>query len=188
MSRLRPTALALALAVAVTGAHAESRDYRLEPDHTFVHWEVRHFGTSTSRGRFGAVTGVVQIDRDKRSGSVNLRIGTASVDTGLRPFDSRLREADLLASNEFPDAYFVATQLRFEGEALAEVRGEFILRGVSQPLSLIAKRFGCRQEPRGEVCGGDFEATILRSDFGMTYGLPWIANAVRLQVQVQAVR
>ena len=183
MSRLLA---ALALALPVAGAFAEPLEYRLDPDHTFVHWEVRHFGTSTSRGRFGAVTGTVQIDREKGGGSVNLRIGTASVDTGLRPFDARLREADLLASQEFPDAYFVATRLRFEGEVLAEVRGEFILRGVSQPLSLIAKRFGCRQGPGGEVCGGDFEATLLRSDFGMTYGLPWIENSVLLQIQVQA--
>jgi len=179
----------LALAGLIAGvAQAEALNYALDPEHSFVHWEVLHFGTSTSRGRFAVVSGAVQIDRNAGRGSVNLRIATASVDTGLRPFDSRLRQGDLLASAEYPDAYFVATRLRFDGERLAEVRGEFTLRGVSQPLSLVATRFGCRRDARGEVCGGDFEAEILRSDFGMTYGMPWIANRVRLLVQVEGVR
>jgi polyisoprenoid-binding protein YceI len=189
MKRLRALAgLAGLIGLSATVAQAEPSNYWLDPEHSFVHWEVLHFGTSTSHGRFGAVSGAVQIDRSAGRGSVSLRIATASVDTGLRPFDARLREPDLLASTAFPDAYFVATRLRFDGDRLAEVRGEFTLRGVSQPLSLVAKRFGCRNEARGEVCGGDFEAEILRSDFGMTYGLPWIANRVRLLVQVEGLR
>jgi polyisoprenoid-binding protein YceI len=179
----------LALAALVVGvAHAEPLTYALDPERTFVHWEVLHFGTSTSRGRFAAISGAVEIDRSAGQGSVNLRIATASVDTGLRPFDARLRERDLLDSTEFPDAFFVATRLRFDGDRLAEVRGEFTLRGVSQPLSLVAMRFGCRNDERGEVCGGDFEGEFLRSDFGMSFGLPWIANRVRLRVQVEGVR
>jgi polyisoprenoid-binding protein YceI len=38
------------------------------------------------------------------------------------------------------------------------------------------------------VCGGDFEGELLRSDFGATFGLPLIANRVRLQVQVEGRR
>jgi polyisoprenoid-binding protein YceI len=189
MRRVLPAVLALAMGGAGPAAvGAEPVSYWLDPERTFVHWEVRHFGTSTSRGRFGPVNGEVEIDRSAGRGSVSLRIATAGVDTGLRPFDARLREADLLASQAFPEAYFVATRLRFEGERLAEVRGEFTLRGVSQPLSLLAKRFGCRDDARGEVCGGDFEARFDRSDFGMTYGLPWIGNLVLLHVQVEGVR
>ena len=103
-------------------------------------------------------------------------------------FNARLREADLLASTEFPDAYFVATRFRFEGDRLAEVRGEFTLRGVSQPLSLFARRFACRSDEGTEVCGGDFEGELLRSDFGATFGLPFVADRVRLVVQVEGRR
>ena len=31
--------------------------YRLDPQHTFVHFEVKHFDTSTLRGRVGPVRG-----------------------------------------------------------------------------------------------------------------------------------
>jgi polyisoprenoid-binding protein YceI len=122
------------------------------------------------------------------------------VSTGVPVFDARIRAADLLASEAFPEAFFVATRFTFDGERITEVRGEFTLRGVSQPLSLRALRFSCRRDaetatganvgtgPGAEVCGGDFEGEFNRSDFGATFGLPLVGDRVRLQVQVEGRR
>jgi polyisoprenoid-binding protein YceI len=38
------------------------------------------------------------------------------------------------------------------------------------------------------LCGGDFETTIQRSQWGMGYGIPGIPDAVRLVIQVEAIR
>lgn len=162
--------------------------YTLDPEHSFVTFEVLHFGTSTTRGRFGPVTGEVLLDRARGRGEVALRIATAQVDTGIGVFNARLRQADLLASTEYPEAFFVARNFRFAGDAVAEVRGEFTLRGVSQPLSLLARQFSCRLDADREICGGDFEGHVLRSDFGATFGLPFIGDRVRLLVQVEGWR
>jgi polyisoprenoid-binding protein YceI len=64
------------------------------------------------------------------------------------------------------------------------------LRGVARPVTLTATRFNCYDNPilKREVCGGDFEATIQRSQFGMTYGLPGIPDNIRLLIQVEAVK
>ena len=180
--------LTLALATAAGSAPAAPAVFELDPAHTFVHFEVQHFGTSTSRGRFGPVTGEVTLDRAAGRGEVGLRIATANVDTGMAIFNARLRQADLLASSEFPEAFFVARNFRFDGDRVAEVRGEFTFRGVSQPLSLRARHFGCRQDGSAEVCGCDLEGELLRSDFGATYLLPLIGDRVRLTVQVEARR
>ena len=186
-SAFSPILLLCALALP---AAAEPAVYVLDPTHSFVHFEIRHFGTSTIRGRFGPVTGSVTLDRAAGRGSVDLAIDTASVSTGLRVFDSRLRQADLLATTDHPQALYVANRFRFEGEPLIEVRGQFTLRGVTQPLTLRALRFAC--EPRAllqrEVCGGDFEAEIERSAFGASFGLPFVADRVRIVVQVEGIR
>jgi polyisoprenoid-binding protein YceI len=40
-----------------------------------------------------------------------------------------------------------------------------------------------------EVCGGDFEATLDRTAYGMNYGIDWgFPKSVRLVVQVEAVK
>jgi polyisoprenoid-binding protein YceI len=179
--KLLPTCL-LSLAVSAA-ARAEPVIYVLDPEHSFVHFEVLHFGTSTLRGRFGPINGYVEMDRAAGRGSVALRIATASVDTGMPMFDARLRAPDLLASEAYPMADFVSAQFRFDGP-------ELTLRDSRQGLELRALRFGCHTHPtlQREVCGGDFEGQLKRGDFGASFGMPFVENRVRLLVQVEGIR
>lgn len=172
------------------GAGAQSVVYDLDAERSFVHFEVSHFNTSTTRGRIGPVSGTVTLDRGAGTGELSLRIPTGTVSTGLPFFDATLRGPNFLDSQAQPEAYFVASTFRFRGEQLQEVRGEFTLRGVSQPLSLQALHYACRKDARlqREVCGGDFEARFNRSDFGSTFGLPFVGDTVRLLVQVEGLR
>lgn len=164
--------------------------YQLDAGHTFVHWEVLHMGTSTTRGRFDRVTGVVEFDAARQVVDVSITADTASVSTGLEAFDKVMRGAPLLSVQAHPQAYFTARKGRWEGAELRELNGEITLRGISRPLTLRALRFRCGLNPLfgREVCGGDFEATLKRSDFGMTLALPLVADEVRLLVQVEGVR
>jgi polyisoprenoid-binding protein YceI len=184
----------LMLALLPGAARAAPLTYTLDPAHSWVQFELLHFGTSTIRGRFGPLQGSVTLDPQAGSGDIGLRIAIATLSTGLRIFDARILQDDLLDSGRWPEAYFVASRLRFEQDRLAEVRGEFTLRGVGQPLTLKALRYGCRvpaaaeRLAASEICGGDFEAEFQRTDFGITFGLPFIGNRVRLQVQVEGHR
>ena len=187
LARCLPCLLALTLA---PQGRAAPQAFALDPERSFVWFEVLHFGTSTLRGRFGPIDGAVELDREAGRGRLALTIDLRTVDTGVRVLDRRLMAPDLLAAEAAPEASFVAERFRFDGPSLAEVRGEFWLRGVSQPLSLRAERFGCRPGPApwAETCGGDFSAEILRSTVGATFGLPFVADEVRLQVQVEGRR
>lgn len=188
--RCAARALAGALALVHCAAHAEPAHYTLDQHHSWVQFELSHFGTSTIRGRLGPAEGRIVLDRSAGQGAVGITVRTASVSTGLSVFDWRLRRADLLAAEEHPTAWFVARTLAFDGDRVADVRGEFTLRGVSRPLTLTAIRFGCFEHPvlRREVCGGDFVGHFLRSDYGIDFGLPFVGDDVTLTVQVEAVR
>jgi len=183
--------LAGGLAGVGSAASAAPQEFAIDPANTHVHWEVKHFGTSTSRGRFDAVTGSLVLDREAKSGSASISIATGSISTGFAPFDGVLRGHYLLATAEYPTAYFVATRFAFQGDALASVSGEFTLRGVSQPVTLRALRFSCRVDPEPvahEVCGGDFETEFNRSAFDITHSLPFVADRVRVLIQIEAAR
>jgi polyisoprenoid-binding protein YceI len=187
MRLLMPWLLALSVPLPVL---AQPVVYRLDPQHSFVHFEVMHFGTSTLRGRFGQIDGYVELDRAVPSGWVSLRIPTAVVDTGMPAFDARLRQGDLLASEAYALASFVASRFSFDGPKVSALTGELTLRGVRQGLELRALRFGCHTHPQlqREVCGGDFEGELNRADFGASFGMPFVANRVRLRVQVEGIR
>ena len=92
----RALAAAATLAALSMGtAQAQSATYVLDPTHTFVTFEIGHFGTSTNRGRFDKKEGTVQFDRAGKTGKVDLTIDATSISTGTPPFDKHLQSADL---------------------------------------------------------------------------------------------
>ncbi len=114
----------------------------------------------------------------------------ASINTGVAGFNTHLSGKDFFNATEFPTAKFTSDKFSFAGDKVSEVSGTLTLLGKSNPVTLKAANFNCYENPRlkREVCGGDFETTILRSQYGMNYGLPNIPDSVRLTVQIEAVK
>lgn len=164
--------------------------YSLELSHTSVHWEVLHMGTSTSRGRFDRLGGAVRFDPAQSLIDVSIEVDTGSVSTGIGAFDAVLRGASLLATGEHPKAWFVARRATWEGAVPRQLHGELTVRGASVPLTLRAVRWKCGLNLlfRREVCGGDFEAVLRRSELGMTLAAGFVADEVTLRVQVEAIK
>ncbi len=188
----RALAAAATLAALSMGtAQAQSATYVLDPTHTFVTFEIGHFGTSTNRGRFDKKEGTVQFDRAGKTGKVDLTIDATSISTGTPPFDKHLQSADLFNAAKFPTIQFSADQFRFNGDKVSEVAGKLTLLGQTHPVTLKANTFNCYQSPmlKREVCGGDFEATIDRTQWGMDYGVSFgMPKTVRLIVQAEAIK
>lgn len=187
----RTTLIAAALATTALAAQAQSATYALDPTHTFVTFEVPHYGVTTNRGRFDKKAGTVQLDKAGKSGKVDLTIETGSINTGTAAFDKHLQSKDFFNSAEHPTARFVADRFAFNGDKVSEVTGTLTLLGKTNPVTLKASNFGCYQNPmlKVEVCGGDFETTIVRSQYGMTWGLNFgISDNVRLVIQVEGVK
>lgn len=179
-----------AFTVTSTGALAQSASYVIEPTHTFVNWEAKHFGVSTSRGRFDKKAGTISIDRAAKTGSAEINIDMASINTGTAAFDKHLRSDDFFAADKFPEAKFVGKAFKFDGDKVSEVAGTLTMRGKTNPAVLKATGFGCYNHPmlKREVCGGDFETVITRSQYDMSYGLPGIPDNIRLSIQVEAIK
>jgi polyisoprenoid-binding protein YceI len=178
-------------AVGTGNAVAQPVTYQVEPAHTFVTFEVIHFGTSTVRGRFNKVDGTITIDRAAGSGRADITVHTASIDSGVPDFDAHLKTADFFDAGKMPTARFQSEQFRFEGDKLRSVTGTLSLLGKSQPVTLEAERFNCYDNPvlKAEVCGGDFETTLERSKWGMNWGIDMgIPDKVRIVVQIEAVK
>jgi polyisoprenoid-binding protein YceI len=188
---MKKTLLAASLLAAVVGAHAEPATYNVDPTHTFVTFEADHFGTSTNRGRFDKKEGSVQFDRAAKTGKVELTIDMSSINTGVAPFNKHLQGPDFFNAAQHPTAKFVADKFTFDGDKVTQVAGTLTMLGKTNPVTLKANRFNCYMSPmlKREVCGGDFETTIQRSQWGVDYGLKMgMQDNVRLLVQVEAIK
>ena len=183
--------LAVAAATAMTAGAAQAANYAIDPTHTFVTFEIGHFGASTNRGRFDKKQGTVEFDRAAKTGKVDITIDTTSVNTGTPPFDKHLQSADLFDAAKHPTIKFVSDKFSFTGDKVSEVTGQLTLLGKTAPVTLKATQFNCYDSPmlKREGCGGDFETTIDRTQWGMNYGVEWgFPKNVRLVVQIEAVK
>lgn len=189
---MKSTALATAfVTLAALGTQAHSASYAIDPTHTFVSFEVQHFGTSFNRGRWDKKEGSIDFDRAAKTGRVEITIDMASINSGVPQFDGHLKSADFFDVAKFPTGKFVGERFVFDGDKVNEVQGTLTLLGKTQPVTLKARNFNCYVNPmlKREVCGGDFEATIQRSQWGIAFGLPAVApDNVRLLVQVEAIK
>ena len=188
---MRPRILAtLTLAAAALPVIAEPVTYRIDPNHTFVHLESRHFGVSTNRGRFDKKEGSVTLDRAAKTGRAEITIETDSLNTGVPHFTSTIKGKDVLNVAEFPTAKFVGDQFTFDGDKVVSVGGQLTMAGKTAPVRLAATSFGCFEHPmlKREVCGGDFEATIQRSQWGISFARGSVPDDVRLLIQIEAIR
>ena len=183
--------IANALLAALVSVHAEPVSYAIDPTHTFATFEITHFGTSTYRGRFDKKEGSVQIDRAAKSGKVDISIDMTSISTGVEPLNTHLKSKDFFNAAEFPTARFVGDKFAFNGDKVSEVSGTLTMNGKTNPVTLKATGFNCYTNPmlKREVCGGDFETTLQRSQWGITtYIGPVLPDNVRLLVQVEAIK
>jgi polyisoprenoid-binding protein YceI len=181
----------VAAAATLTTGVAQAAAYGIDPTHTFVTFEIGHFGTTTNRARFDKKDGKVEFDAAAKSGKVDITIDVTSVNSGTAAFDKHLQSPDLFDAAKYPTIKFVSDKFNFNGDKLAEVTGTLTLLGKTAPITLKANQFNCYQSPmlKREVCGGDFEATIDRTQWGLNYGVDWgFPKNVRLVVQIEAVK
>jgi len=186
-------ALPALLPALLTGAAlAAPVTYQIDPAHTYPSFETDHFGgVSVWRGKFTRSSGTIVIDRDKGTGTVEVNIDPASIDTGNPKLDEHVKSPEMFDVAKYPTATFKGTLAGFKDGAPTKVEGEFTLHGVTRPLTLTVKSFKCMTYPfdKKEHCGADLSGVINRADYGVNYGEKYgFKMDVPLAIQVEGVR
>lgn len=181
------TLVTAGLAAPAMGAPAR---YTIDGEHAYPSFEADHFGgMSVWRGKFNKTSGTVTLDREARTGTVEVTIDLASVDTGHDKLNDHLKGGDFFDVAKFPTATYKGKLAGFKDGAPTEVQGELTLHGVTKPVTLTLRSFKCMPHPfkKTEFCGADAVATINREDFGVSWGKNLgFKMETRLAIQVEA--
>lgn len=193
MRRLASTALLAGSLLAAAPAFAEPVNYTVDKSHAAVTFTVTHFGFSTVHGRFDDFDGSLVLDQDKPANSqVSFTVKAASIDTQWAKRDEHLRTADFFDANKYPDITFKSTKVVPEAgdKNTAKVTGDLTLHGVTKPVTFEVKLNKLAQSPisQKETAGITAEATIKRSEFGMTTYVPMISDEIPIRVDFEAVK
>ena len=173
--------------------------WEMDPTHTLVEFSTRHMMITTVKGRFGEVSGRIEVNEaDPAGSSVEVEIQAGSIDTRTEQRDAHLRSPDFLDVERYPTLVFRSR--RIEGDPLKEgasfrVIGDLTIRGETREVALDAVYEGSGRDPwGGERASFSAETKVDRRDFGLVWnqaletGGVLVANEIRIQLEVQAVK
>ena len=166
--------------------------YKLDPDHGKITWSVNHLGFSTYTGQFVNVAADLTLDSANPSASsLTATIPLTDVDPNNDALKGHLQTADFFDTANHPTATFVSRSVTVDSDDANEatVVGDLTLRGVTKPVT-IEVEFNQAGAVRGAYKAGfDGEATIKRSEFGITFGQQMgLGDEVKLHIEGEFVR
>src|SRR3569832_1316263 len=140
---MKKSFVVLELAAMPLSGIAAQESYTIDPLHNFPNFTIDHLGFSTMHGRFGKTTGKLTVDREKGTGTVNVKIDVSSVNTGFDKRDDHLRSPDFLNVIEFPEITYKSTKVTIKPVLFGVVVGFLLLARVTKPVRLDVKRKKC---------------------------------------------
>ena len=184
--------VAAALTAAVSFSAVAADTYMLDPTHTYPSFEADHFGgLSVWRGKFTKSSGTVTLDRAAKTGTVDVTVDPASVQTGNPKLDEHLQSNEFFDVTKYPSVTYKGTDIKFDGDKPVEVIGSLTMHGVTKPLNLTIDTFKCMQHPvlKREVCGVEASAHFNRADYGMDFGSKYgFSMDTKLDIQAEGIK
>ena len=164
--------------------------WTLDTAHTTVGFTIRHLGVSKVRGVFHDVTAEVVVGPTPGESTIGVRVGLASIDTGIVERDTHLRASDMLDVENRRQMDFRSTDIRGAGDRWT-LDGELTIGDVTRPLSLDVEFGGLGTFPLDGSVHAGFTATgeIRRKDFGLGFGLPpgVLGDVVRIEIDLELI-
>jgi polyisoprenoid-binding protein YceI len=166
--------------------------WNLDTTHTDVIFAAKHMMVTTVRGKFGTVSGVLQLDPENPTAATgSFTIAAASLNTGVEQRDGHLRSADFFDVEKYPEITFVSTAVTPMGGNEYTVTGDLTIRGITRPVGLRTEFLGLYTSMGGaRRAGFHATATINREEWGLTWNVGleaggWLVGKdIRLEIDL----
>jgi polyisoprenoid-binding protein YceI len=174
-----PILCLLLFAVAPAASYAQVPEYAITPQQSMIKFHVK--SSIDLVGKFEQWSATLKFSSTHvESGVLDIRIQAASVETGSRMKNDKLKSKDFFNVAHDPWITFKSTKVVQTSQTTFDVPGIFTIRGVSRPetLKLTVDRTG--------TGSGRIQGTMAfdRKDYGMDSNIPFVRIANRVEVDV----
>jgi len=182
-------------AAKVAYAPLSGGEYKIDPAHSTIGFQIRHYEINWVGGRFKDFSGTIRYDeQDPTKSSVEFAAKVESIDTGIAGRDKHLRTADFFEVEKYPEMTFKSTRVERKGKTYV-LHGDLTLKGVTKPVALPFQLTGAIKDPRGGTrFGVEARTTIDRRDFGITWGKALegggfdLGHEVQVELHLEAIK
>jgi polyisoprenoid-binding protein YceI len=155
--------------------------YYIDRGHTRILFQVSHLGLSNYTAMFTEYEATLTFDPDNPSAmTLTATIDAGSVETHYPDpaldFNAVIAGPEFLDTAKFSAITFTSTAVTPTGDNTADVTGDLTLHGVTKPVTLqVSYGGGYGQtdfDPGGARIGFSATGELMRSEFGISYGVP----------------
>jgi polyisoprenoid-binding protein YceI len=153
--------------IALTALRLEAAEtYRLDSSNTQVSFAVQRLGIQWVTARFSDIRGRFVVDHSGAASQVDVTVGMASLECGEPRCSERLRSADWLDVQRYPQMTYHSNRIELR-EQRAIASGELTLHGVTRPMVLNVSVLKCSSAGH---CQFAAYGRIKRSEYGLPHG------------------
>jgi polyisoprenoid-binding protein YceI len=168
--------------------------WRLDPAHTDIAFSAKHMMITTVRGSFGDVDGTLEIDESEApSARGEIRVRTASINTGFGARDEHLRSPDFFDAANHPEIVVRFDGVEPTGTDRFRVNADVTIRDATRTVPFDVEYVGTTTNMKGgRHIAFTAQAKIDREAWGLTWNMAleqggWlVGKEIKLLVEVVA--
>ena len=183
-----------AIAEATLPVRADTATYRIDVGHSELTFRIRHL-MSRANGTFREWAGTITADPANWStGSVDVTIQAASIDTRHERRDTDLRSENFFDVANHPTITFKSTKVEVAGSQIT-VTGDLTMKGITRPIVLTGEFLGrMGAGTQRERVGFSATGKLNRTDYGIVWnravegGGVLLGDEVEITLAIEATR
>ena len=183
----------ISVSVILSAMTQAAETYTIDPAHTRVGFNARHFGINTVKGKFNEFTGKMTLDgNDLKNATATIQV--QSIDTGVKQRDDHLRTPDFFDAKSFPTITFKSKRIESVGNQTVMI-GDFTMRDVTKELRLPVTLSKPIKDPWGTTrVGLETKAKLDRKDYGFKYndilesGIAAVGDEIEIEINAEGIK
>lgn len=188
---MKTLALTTVLAATIAFPVFAAETYRIDPVHSNVLLKANHIGFSNVYLKVHNIDGEFILDRENpEDSSVTVEMKANSIDGFDEKFNEHLHGPDFFNVEAYPLITFASEKVVMTGEDTARVTGKLIIKGLAQPtvLNMTFNKAGDNPFSVDYRAGFSGTGVVKRSDYGIKYALPAVADEVGIVLEIEGIR
>lgn len=163
--------------------------YTFDKSHSFLEWEVSHFGYSEVTGKIFFDGTINYNPKQPQKSTFTINVDINSITTGIPKLDKELVGRNYFDAKEFPTATFIANKIIKTSKNTGIIHGKVTIKGITKPLTIKVTLTKSGTHPYYQRPALGFKATtsLKRSDFGIRAYLPGVGDQVTIILYAEAI-
>jgi len=181
--------MSLIAVIFITVSSFAQTQWKVDPYHSSLNFNISHSGISIVNGKFMDYTGnLITNGESLNNANFDFTVQVKSINTNVEDRDNHLRSPDFFEVEKYPEMTFKSTKILATGKPNQYLLyGKLTIKDVTKDVIFDAHYGGIAKSDQGEKLGMEAETTINRFDYNINFdpGAAGVGKDVKIIVHLQ---